>query len=206
MARMPNLVMNDPALVNMKSDKSVLIRSHRRQRLVKLFCVSAATIMIAITMMAYRKYQAIGVLRNSGFVMATGLNGPDWLRRSVYPEWIRKLEGSGWLPGLHIVARVGPPPRPVTREALQALVQLQCVESLWIHDCGLRDEDLASVAQLQAVNVLDIRDNPITDEGLGSLTVLGSLQFLNVRGTDVTAAGVDRFRKAMPQCAVVSDL
>jgi hypothetical protein len=135
--------------------------------------------------------------------MARMMPAPEWLRHQFSGEsWWHKVEHSGWLMGPHIVSRVGPQPRFVTPEALDALVQLQHAERLWLHDCGLTDEQLKHIAQIQGVKSLDINGNPITDAGLEHLTALASLEHLAVNETLVTAEGVERFRRKMPHCTI----
>lgn len=198
--------MSEPAIVGVESGGTVIIhqrlRSNRRRFCAIVISGMLAASVIVISTLVYRKQRALDALHASGFVMCRMLPGPEWLHQSVDSQWRSRLEHSGWLCGTHIVGRVGPPPRRVTWEALEALVQLQQAERLWLHDCGLTDEQLALVAQVQVIKVLDIEGNPITDEGLEHLTSLSSLEFLNVIDTDVTTDGVERFRKSMPQCRV----
>lgn len=200
--------MTEPAIVTVESGGTVIVPQRRRSNRRRYCAIAITGMLVAFVIVTstsvYRKQRALDALHASGILMCRRLPGPVSLHESVDYRWRRRLEESGWLPGTHIVERVGPPPRRVTWKALEALVQLQHAKFMRLDRCGLTDEQLALVAQVQVIKVLDIGGNPITDEGLEHLTSLSSLEFLNVIDTDVTTDGVERFRKSMPQCTVVN--
>jgi len=71
--------------------------------------------------------------------------------------------------------------------------------------CEVSDAELKALVEenLASVRELSLEDNEgITDVGLGYLHVLGNLRVLDVRGTSVSEAGLDKFKKALPNCRV----
>lgn len=184
--------------------KIKLPRSRWTRRICAKVLGAVLVTAVAVTSFhAYKKQRAIAALHGSGFVMARMLPGSRWFGDSLRGPWVDAVELSGWLPGPHIVARVGAHPRTVTWEALETLVELQNAQTLYLERCGLTDEQLALVSQVRGLKVLHIDGNPITDKGLQHLTSLSSLEVLIVADTSVTAAGVERFRQSMPHCEVV---
>ena len=58
------------------------------------------------------------------------------------------------------------------------------------------------IGKLTKLTELQIGKNPLTDTDLEHLKPLKSLKRLNVRDTKVTIAGVEAFRKALPNCEI----
>jgi Leucine-rich repeat (LRR) protein len=58
------------------------------------------------------------------------------------------------------------------------------------------------IGKLTKLTELQIEKNPVADTDLEHLKSLKSLRRLNVRDTKVTLAGVEAFRKALPNCEV----
>jgi hypothetical protein len=58
------------------------------------------------------------------------------------------------------------------------------------------------IGKLTKLTELQIEKNPLTDTDLEHLKPLKSLRLLDVRDTKVTIAGVEAFRKALPNCEI----
>ncbi len=182
----------------MRSDRSV-----NRFRLLLTMSLCAGVIVIMGMLVAGRRQKALGALHASGFSMGRGIPFPESpLWSFVDHHVVDAIEFSGWLPGKHVVSRVGPPPRTVSQEALEALVYLQCAATLYLPESQLTDEDLEFIGRVRTIQTLDISGNPIGDSGLEHLKSLPSLRCLYVINTDVTDEALERFRAALPLCEV----
>ena len=79
--------------------------------------------------------------------------------------------------------------------------QLTNLTGLSLH--GVQFTTLPSeIGKLTKLTELQIEKNPLTDTDLEHLKPLKSLKRLDVRDTKVTIAGVEAFRKALPNCEV----
>jgi Leucine-rich repeat (LRR) protein len=58
------------------------------------------------------------------------------------------------------------------------------------------------IGKLTKLTELQIEKNPLTDTDLENLKSLKILKRLNVCDTKVTKAGVEAFRKALPNCEI----
>ena len=71
---------------------------------------------------------------------------------------------------------------------------------LWHRACT--DDDLRHLRELPYVSNLDLEETHVTDAALVHLHGLHKMKTLKLRGTKVTAEGVERLRKALPDCKV----
>jgi Leucine-rich repeat (LRR) protein len=58
------------------------------------------------------------------------------------------------------------------------------------------------IGKLTKLTELQIEKNPLADTDLEHLKSLKSLRRINVRDTKITKAGVEAFRKALPNCEI----
>jgi hypothetical protein len=89
------------------------------------------------------------------------------------------------------------------RDELAALVAT--LELINLTGCRDADDYAARLRDCRALNRIRFDWSDLTDRGLAELETLTGLSSLDVRSTTVTAAGVDRFARAVPNCAVISD-
>ena len=79
----------------------------------------------------------------------------------------------------------------------------QLTNLLWLYLEGNQLTTLPpEIGKLTKLTELQIDKNPVADTGLEHLKSLKSLRRLNLRDTKVTLAGVEAFRKALPNCEV----
>lgn len=64
-------------------------------------------------------------------------------------------------------------------------------------------EQIKDFKALQRLYLVD--DRKVTDAGLDALKSLATLQTVNAAGTDITEAGAKKFKKAKPDCEVLTD-
>jgi hypothetical protein len=100
---------------------------------------------------------------------------------------------------LQAVANLG---GEVRRSAGEAGVSVVVVN---LTTCPVSNADLKHLAPLgflPRLESLDLSGTQITDEGLEDLVGLKQLHYLGLRETRVTEAGVERLRKALPNCLI----
>ena len=86
---------------------------------------------------------------------------------------------------------------------LGALPELEWLKAM---KTKVTDDALKHLAPLTKLNTLILSENEITDAGLKHLAAIHSLGLLEIEKTKVTAAGVADFKKALPNCRVVTDV
>jgi Leucine-rich repeat (LRR) protein len=91
----------------------------------------------------------------------------------------------------------------VTNKVFDTLIQLQNLErlSLW-RVKRIDDGAAAQIAGLKHVNTLDLSETAITDHALEQMAGMKQLRRLYLSGSKVTSAGLEAFRRAVPQCEV----
>lgn len=77
------------------------------------------------------------------------------------------------------------------------------VNHLCLNHTGFDDKWAVHFPDLESREFLNLYGNPLTDLGLAELQRMKSLKTLIVLETQVTQAGVEAFRKAVPNCKVV---
>jgi hypothetical protein len=80
------------------------------------------------------------------------------------------------------------------------------LRQLFLYESGLDDVMVKHLATLTELESLNISVGQITDAGLSELRVLKKLKSIDVRRTLITAEGVAEFKKAVPDCQVMTDL
>jgi internalin A len=92
----------------------------------------------------------------------------------------------------------------ITAQALAPLTKLPKLRRLNVSQSD-RIDDKASqfVLRLPKLEALDLSETRITDELLDQISTLKQLKVLVVAGTKVTPAGLERFRKARPDCKLI---
>ncbi|MBX3450896.1 MAG: hypothetical protein KF777_15120 [Planctomycetaceae bacterium] len=83
------------------------------------------------------------------------------------------------------------------------LAELQELDSLDLSRTRVTDVGLNHLRKLRKLRVLNLEGTAVTDAGLEHIVVIEGLERLWLGGTQVTDAGVDRFRSALPNCAVI---
>jgi Leucine-rich repeat (LRR) protein len=79
----------------------------------------------------------------------------------------------------------------------------QLANLIWLYLEGNQLTTLPpEIGKLTKLTELQIGKNPLTDTDLERLKSLESLKQLNVRDTKVSIAGVEAFRKALPNCEI----
>ncbi len=99
-------------------------------------------------------------------------------------------------------------PKEFTSASLETIGQLKKLKVLSFFYFGsgfCNDADLKQLVALDKLESLSVVLHLITDDGLTSLAKLKSLKALDLKGSKVTAAGVKKFRAALPECKVTSD-
>ena len=89
----------------------------------------------------------------------------------------------------------------ITAVGLEPILKMPKLRRLNLWQCS-RINDKA-VAYLKSVEELDLGDTGVTDATLDQLQQNKRLKVLAVSGTKVTAEGLDRFRKARPDCRLL---
>jgi serine/threonine protein kinase len=72
-------------------------------------------------------------------------------------------------------------------------------------DTQIADEALHHMAEWPQLQSLSLASTAITDRGLAHLEKRTSLREIDLDGTQVTREGVNRFRRALPRCRIVSE-
>ncbi len=91
-----------------------------------------------------------------------------------------------------------------TGRGLSHLAKLPKLEYVHLNDNRVTDESVKTLPQLKHLRTLIVSYTELTDDSVKSLVQLKKLTHLDVRGTKITDAAVDRIRKALPKCKVVS--
>ena len=92
----------------------------------------------------------------------------------------------------------------ITAQGLEPLVKLPKLRrlNLW-QSTRIDDRAGPHLLALKSVEILDLGDTSVTDALLGQLEAMKGLKVLFISGTKVTPEGVERFRKARPDCRVI---
>jgi Leucine-rich repeat (LRR) protein len=92
----------------------------------------------------------------------------------------------------------------ITAQALEPIAKLPKLRrlNLW-HSLRIDDRAAQSLMGMKTVEVLDLSDTAVTDKLLDQLTGMKQLKTLLVAGAKVTPEGVERFKKARPDCRIV---
>ncbi|MBA3481520.1 MAG: hypothetical protein H0T51_06870 [Pirellulales bacterium] len=90
----------------------------------------------------------------------------------------------------------------VTDENIAALARMSELEELSLTYTSISDEGLARIAALPSLRTLHLTGIPITDASLGSLAHAPWLREIYIRWTKVTPDGVERLRRALPNCQI----
>jgi hypothetical protein len=92
----------------------------------------------------------------------------------------------------------------ITAAGLEPLTKLPTLRrvSLW-RSVRVDDKAAEYLAQMKTLAVLDLSDTSVTDKLLDQLVAMKQLKTILVAGAKVTPEGVERFRKARPDCRVV---
>jgi len=61
---------------------------------------------------------------------------------------------------------------------------------------------LAQLKNLSRLQYLDLSHSRISDRAVDELTPMRSLARLDVRGTRISSEGLDRLRRALPECQI----
>lgn len=88
--------------------------------------------------------------------------------------------------------------------ALVHLAHLSGLNELYLSDTAVSDQGLCQLNALHGLRRLYIYNTAIGDAGLINLASLTKLKGLTCSGTGITEEGLDRFRKRLPGCKLVS--
>ena len=98
---------------------------------------------------------------------------------------------------------------PITDAGLVHLKDLQDLERLSVYDARITGEGLKHLTGLTNLRILLLRGVPLTDAGLAHLEEMDGLEEIWMGPTTsdsyqskVTQAGVDRLRRALPECKI----
>ena len=92
----------------------------------------------------------------------------------------------------------------VTDAGLAHLSKKNNLEALILFNTAVTDDGVAQLTSLRRLQYLKIASSEITDDSIPYLSQLQSLQRLWTSGTSITSSGVDRLRRALPNCEVIS--
>ncbi len=115
------------------------------------------------------------------------------------PAWLVSLLGEDFFADVTLVECDS---RLVGDETLVHLAKLQRIEWLLLDSDRITDQGLKRMAKLTKLRRLDLASRQITDDGLVSLESLANLHWLALRRTRATLAGVERLRRALPNCEI----
>ena len=168
---------------------------------------------------AKRQHDAVAEFKNlGGNVTYRGSSIPDWLWRLLGPDFfdspevvtlyggkdmdaaMRSLRRLEQVKGVYLCGGdVG------DREVLY-LGELKQLQSLGLHSVRVTDAGLDRLAGLNQLADLRIIGSEITDAGLARLERLSHLKSLELLfNRRLTAGGVDRLRRALPNCKISDD-
>ena len=169
----------------------------RRRYVIALVTLA---ILLVIFVPRYQRHQAVSLIRRSGGAVGVD-HGPRWLTKEVSSaQYMNSTPGILGKP-FHVAYAFGRDGR-IPQDVLEAVIQLDDLQSVILLECGLTDDDLALIGQMHSIRTLSLGGNPITDEGLMNLQSLSTLRHVDVSVTNVTREGAKRFRDAMPNCTI----
>ncbi len=93
----------------------------------------------------------------------------------------------------------------VTSACLKSLCKLSKLKMLGLCDLPFDDQAIRNLVDLEDLRFLSLERTEITDDGLRYLRALIHLEGVSLRGTAVTREAVHDFRRAHPDCRVLSD-
>jgi hypothetical protein len=163
---------------------------------------------------AQRQHRAVAAIVAAGGVVEYDFPSGDanWWR----PAWVRRLIGDDFLhdvvavrfDGAQLMVEQRRYEHPTNEQLANALSGLADLPGLERLELGimlpLQDGDLRHLAGLSGLRSLIIYSQQITDAGLEHLSVLARLEFLDVDYTSVSEDGVERLRRALPECYIES--
>ena len=92
----------------------------------------------------------------------------------------------------------------ITAQGLEPITKMAKLRRLNLWQCARIDDKAAPfLLQLKNLEELDLGDTAISDAILDQLQKHARLKVLAVSGTNVTAEGLDRFRRARPDCRLL---
>lgn len=96
---------------------------------------------------------------------------------------------------------------PLTKVALERLKPMKSLVQLRVRGCEIDDEKIAIIAQIPQLVQLDLNENQqFTDKGLEIISKIPHLESLTLIDCGgITKAGVEKFKKAKPNCRVAVD-
>jgi len=145
----------------------------------------------------------VGLKVVGGFGRLKVLNVPDC--PNVTDAGIKHLAGLRNLTYLDIGWNA-PDVCPLTSATFETIGKLTELNQLLASVGATADADLKFLNGLQKLETLSVNTTGLTDIGLEHLAQLKSLKNLSsLKGSKVTAAGVKKFRAALPACKVESD-
>ena len=91
----------------------------------------------------------------------------------------------------------------ITGSGFQHIQGLDSLKSIYLGNTNTNDAGLEHLKRLSSLKHIILSDTPITDVGLEHLARLVQLQSLRIQGTNTSTAGVNKLRKALPNCQIV---
>jgi len=93
----------------------------------------------------------------------------------------------------------------ITKNGLEKLSTLPRLNELRLKGCSVDDEMASALFKFPGLKRIELNDNNVSDKTLDGLSKMDSLQSLGVRDNQlISDAGVARFRKAKPDCSLIS--
>jgi hypothetical protein len=96
-------------------------------------------------------------------------------------------------------------PRSATDDDLAVLCELRGLKSLVLFGTRVTDAGLRTIAGLPQAEFLALLGDTFPDDGLRNLEGMRGLREIRLGCPNVTAAGVERLRKALPDCYIDSN-
>jgi len=95
---------------------------------------------------------------------------------------------------------------PLETDDIPFLAAAPKLQAAALSATGISDAGLAHLAKAAKLWLVHVDANPgVTDAGLDSLAKMPELKKVSLRGTKATIAGIDRLKKALPQCRIEWD-
>lgn len=123
-------------------------------------------------------------------------------REPPQPAWVRRLLGDDFFADVTLVIVYDLPYYPVTDDTLVHISRLPKLRRLELVSPRITDRGISHLATLQELEEIDIFSSTVTDAGLLHLRSMPNLRILNIRDVQTSVEGLDRLRRALPDCHI----
>jgi Leucine-rich repeat (LRR) protein len=93
---------------------------------------------------------------------------------------------------------------PVSDKCLAVMKEFPRLRDLELAGDNITDHGIAAISGISTLDVLDLRETKISDQCVDELAKMQSLKRLDVNSTALSAQAIDRLKKALPNCEVLS--